>query len=92
MAGVLVRGSARIDRSLTTHVMTRHLNLEQRPIRAHTELETQPVAVIELFPVRRTWQSRWADHHSSIQDNAVFLLRGRKKKGTTSNLNKAGCF
>lgn len=79
MVCVLVRGSTRIDRSLTTHVMTRHLNLEQCPIRTHTELETQPVAVVELFPVRRTWQSRWADHHGSVQDNTVFLLREEKK-------------
>lgn len=91
MVCVLVRGSAWIDGSLTTHIITCHLNLEQCPIRTHTELEAQPVAVIELLPIRRTWQSRWADHHSSIQDNAVFLLRGRKKS-TTSDLNKAGCF
>lgn len=54
---VLVRGSTRVDRGLTAHVMPCHLNLEQRPIRTHAELKAQPVAVIELLPIRRTWQS-----------------------------------
>lgn len=54
---VLVRGSTRVDRSLTAHVMPCHLNLEQCPIRTHAELEAQPVAIIELFSVRRTGQS-----------------------------------
>lgn len=54
---VSVCGSTRVDRSLTAHVMPCDLNLEQCPIRTHAELETQPVAIIELLPVRRTWQS-----------------------------------
>lgn len=54
---VLVRGSARVDGGLTAHVMPGHLELEQRPVRTHAQLEAQPVAVIELLPVRRTRQS-----------------------------------
>lgn len=52
-----VRGSTGVDRGLAAHVVPCHLNLEQRPVRTHAQLEAQPVAVIELFPVRRTWQS-----------------------------------
>lgn len=73
MLCVLVCGSTRIDRGLTTHVVPCHLHLEQRAICTHAELEPQPVAVVKLLPVRRAWQSRRADHHSSIQDNAVLL-------------------
>lgn len=94
---VSVCGSTRVDRGLAAHVVPCHLNLEQRPVRTHAQLEAQPVAVIELLPVRRTWQSCRADHHSSVQDDAVFLLRREKKKRssyriTTSNVNKADCF
>lgn len=91
---VLVRGSARVDRGLAAHVMPCHLNLEQCPICTHAELEAQPIAVIELLPMRRTWQSWRADHHCSVQDDAIFLLKREKKscRITASNVNKADCF
>lgn len=75
-----MRGSTRVDRGLAAHVVPGDLDLEERPVSAHAQLEAQPVAVIELLPVRRAWQPGRADHHSSVQDDAVFLLRRVKKK------------
>lgn len=90
-----MRGSTGVGRGLAAHVVPGDLHLEERPVGAHAQLEAQPVAVAELIPVRRARQPCRADHHTSVQDDAVFLLRRGQKinwRITTSNVNKADCF
>ena len=58
---------------LAAHVVACHLYLEQRAVCTHAELVAHPVATPRRVPAGGTGQARWADHHASIEDDAVFL-------------------
>lgn len=70
---LLVRVSTGVVWGLAAHVLTRHLHSEEHSVSAHTEFVTHPVITTKLVSAGGTWQASRADHHSSVQDDAVFL-------------------
>lgn len=71
---LLVSVSTGVVCHLAAHVVARHLHLEERAVCTHAELVAHPVATPRRVPAGGTGQARWADHHASIEDDAVFSL------------------
>lgn len=65
--------STRVVCHLAAHVVACHLHLEECAVCTHAELVAHPVATPRRVPAGGTGQARWADHHASIEDDAVFL-------------------
>lgn len=68
---------------LAAHVVACHLHLEERAVCTHAELVAHPVAAPRRVPAGGTGHARWADHHASIEDDAIFL-GGREYGSATS--------
>lgn len=62
-----------VVRDLAAHVLACHLHSEESPIGTHAELVAHPLPSTKLVPTGGTRQASGADHHGSIQDDAVFL-------------------
>lgn len=59
---------------LAAHVLARDLHSEESSVGAHTELVTHPIARTKLVSTGGTGEASCANHHSAIEDDAVFLL------------------
>lgn len=70
---LLVSVSTGVVCHLAAHVVARHLYFEERAVCTHAELVSYPVTAPRLVPAGGTGQARWADHHGSVEDDAVFL-------------------
>lgn len=70
---LLVSVSTGVVCHLAAHVVARHLYFEERAVCTHAELVPYPVTAPRLVPAGGTGQARWADHHGSVEDDAVFL-------------------
>lgn len=55
-------------------VLGGHLDFEESAVGAHAQLVAHPLARSKLVPAGGARQAGRADHHSSIEDDAVFLL------------------
>ena len=74
---LLVWVSTGVVWGLAAHVLTGHLHSEERSVGTHTEFVTHPVITTQPVSAGGTWEASRVDHHSSIQDDAVFLSGGK---------------
>lgn len=58
---------------LAAHVLAGHLHFEESPVGAHAEFVAHPLPSPELVPTGGSGQASGANHHGSIEDDAVFL-------------------
>lgn len=69
-----MRVSTGIVWDLAAHVLAGHLHFEEGPISTHAELVAYPVSTAQLISTGGSGQPSRADHHSSIEDDAIFLV------------------